>query len=154
MAFHGRVYFPPLFSLYMRVSGRRKEKRLLIISSNSGRQGERSRIPPPLIKVVRGWKSSWPITREKGGRCAVIVYRYQRGRIYIYISVRATTIRVSNYATTIGRGITMNPNSFGLLVTCLPKRALPSLQYHASKYKLNRGPSCHPQNRCKPARPL
>lgn len=50
--------------------------------------------------------------------------------------------------------VTMNPNSFGLLVTCLPKRAVPSLQYHASKYKLNHGPSCHPQSRCKPARPL
>lgn len=40
----------------------------------------------------------------------------------------------------------MNPNSFGLLVTCLPKRAAPSLQYHASKDKLNHGPSCHPQS--------
>ncbi|KAL2713616.1 hypothetical protein V1478_016173 [Vespula squamosa] len=40
----------------------------------------------------------------------------------------------------------MNPNSFGLLMTCLPKRAAPTLQYHASKDKLNHGPSCHPQN--------
>lgn len=68
--------------------------------------------------------------------------------------MRARTIRRYECPTTIGRGITMNPNSFGLLVTCLPKRALPSLQYHASKYKLNRGPSCHPQNQRKPARPL
>ncbi|KYM98655.1 hypothetical protein ALC62_10623, partial [Cyphomyrmex costatus] len=50
--------------------------------------------------------------------------------------------------------ITMNPNSFGLLVTCLPKRAAPTPQYHASKDKLNHGPSCHPQSRRKPARPL
>ncbi|KAI4495909.1 hypothetical protein M0802_008315 [Mischocyttarus mexicanus] len=40
----------------------------------------------------------------------------------------------------------MNPNSFGLLMTCLPNRAAPTLQYHASKDKLNHGPSCHPQN--------
>ena len=43
--------------------------------------------------------------------------------------------------------ITMNPNRFGLLVTCLPKRAAPTPQYHASKDKLNHGPSCHPQSR-------
>ncbi|KYN33529.1 hypothetical protein ALC56_12241 [Trachymyrmex septentrionalis] len=64
--------------------------------------------------------------------------------------------RECSLAWTIGRvssdgtrspEITMNPNSFGLLVTCLPKRAAPTPQYHASKDKLNHGPSCHPQSR-------
>lgn len=41
----------------------------------------------------------------------------------------------------------MNPNSFGLLVTCLPKR-VPSLarQYHASKDRPSHGPARHPQS--------
>lgn len=55
-------------------------------------EGERSwgeRTPPPLIKVVRGWKSSWPITsREKGGGCAVEVTDI-RGEGYIYIYIYA-----------------------------------------------------------------
>lgn len=86
--------------------------------------------------------------RESRTRIAGVYVLHYRGRS------RAWTIgRVSSDGTRSPE-ITMNPNSFGLLVTCLPKRAAPTPQYHASKDKLNHGPSCHPQSQRKPARPL